>query len=149
MGSSVWHGGFSTFVAIIVLWPSQTYVFVVFFRTWLCIIFFGLANGFMLLPVILSYVGPTYSVDDPLANDDAPETDDERVENKVIDSSIFETPVATPAETPLSSPRALDGTVDNNATNLTLLDPDTIFNVKEENVCDSDRKANYESNEKS
>lgn len=77
MGSSVWHGGFSTLIAIIVLAPSKSYIFVVFFRLWLGIICFGLANGFCLLPVILSFFGPTYSVDDPAADDDAPETDAE------------------------------------------------------------------------
>ena len=34
MGSSVFHGGFSTFIAIFVLSPGKTYIFVVFFRLW-------------------------------------------------------------------------------------------------------------------
>jgi|Transcript_11735 predicted RND superfamily exporter protein len=58
MGSSVFHGGFSTFLAIIALAGSRSYIFVVFFRLWFGIIVFGMANGFLLLPVILSYVGP-------------------------------------------------------------------------------------------
>jgi len=91
MGSSVWHGGFSTFVAIVTLAPSSSYIFVVFFRLWLGIIFFGLANGFMLLPVILSFFGPLYSVDDPQASDDAPETDAEDLD-KEPELSIIETP---------------------------------------------------------
>lgn len=33
-------------------------MFVVFFRLWFGIIVFGMSNGFLLLPVILSYVGP-------------------------------------------------------------------------------------------
>ena len=57
MGSSVFHGGFSTFLAIVVMGPSQTYVFVVFFRLWFGIIFFGMANGFIFLPVILTFIG--------------------------------------------------------------------------------------------
>lgn len=57
MGSSVFHGGFSTFLAIVTLAPSKTYIFVVFFRLWFGIILFGMANGFMLLPVILSFIG--------------------------------------------------------------------------------------------
>ena len=64
MGSSVFHGGFSTFVAISVLGPSKTYIFKVFYRLWFGIIFFGMANGFILLPVILSYVGPTKTMID-------------------------------------------------------------------------------------
>jgi Niemann-Pick C1 protein len=59
MGSSVFHGGFSTFLAIVVLSPSKTYIFMVFFRCWFGIILFGMSNGFLLLPVLLSYVGPT------------------------------------------------------------------------------------------
>ena len=57
MGSSVFHGGFSTFLALSVLAPANTYIFVVFYRMWFGIILFGVANGFLLLPVILSFVG--------------------------------------------------------------------------------------------
>jgi len=59
MGSSVFHGGFSTFLAISVLAPAKTYIFVVFYRLWFGIILFGMSNGFLFLPVILSLVGPT------------------------------------------------------------------------------------------
>ena len=59
MGSSVFHGAFSTFLAIITLSPSKTYIFLVFFRLWFGIIIFGMANGFMLLPVILTFIGQT------------------------------------------------------------------------------------------
>ena len=65
MGSSVFHGGFSTFVSLSVLAPSKTYIFVVFYRLWTGILFFGMANGFFLLPVILSFFGPTKSVINP------------------------------------------------------------------------------------
>ena len=57
MGSSVFHGGFSTFVALSVLAPANTYLFMVFYRMWFGIILFGMANGFLLLPVILSFAG--------------------------------------------------------------------------------------------
>ena len=59
MGSSVFHGGFSTFLAILVLGAGRTYVFIVFFRIWIGIITFGMANGFLLLPVMLTLRGPT------------------------------------------------------------------------------------------
>ena len=65
MGSSVFHGGFSTFVALSVLSPATTYIAVVFYRTWTGIIIFGMANGFFLVPVILSLIGPTETVIDP------------------------------------------------------------------------------------
>ena len=65
MGSSVFHGGFSTFVAISVLAPAKTYIFVIFYRMWFGMILFGMANGFLLLPVILSFIGPTQIFIDP------------------------------------------------------------------------------------
>ena len=65
MGSSVFHGGFSTFIALSVLSPSKTYIFVMFYRIWFGIILFGMANGFFLLPVLLSYIGPTETAIDP------------------------------------------------------------------------------------
>ena len=58
MGSSVIHGGFSTFIAVCVLGASKSYVFIVFFKMWFGIIVFGMANGFILLPIILSLIGP-------------------------------------------------------------------------------------------
>ena len=65
MGSSVFHGGFSTFLAILVLTQGKTYVFIVFFRIWVGICIFGMANGFLLLPVLLSFVGPIETAEDP------------------------------------------------------------------------------------
>lgn len=58
MGSSVFHGAASTFLAIIVLAPSKSYVFGAFFKMWFGIIVFGVVNGFVLLPVLLSLCGP-------------------------------------------------------------------------------------------
>lgn len=62
MGSSVFHGAFSTFLAIVVLSPSNSYIFVSFFKMWFGIIVFGLANGFVLLPVMLTLWGPLNKV---------------------------------------------------------------------------------------
>ena len=64
MGSSVFHGGFSTFLAIITMAAAKSYIFKAFFKLWFGIIVFGMANGFMLLPVILSLVGPLQSLDE-------------------------------------------------------------------------------------
>ena len=73
MGSSVFHGGFSTFLALSVLAPANTYIFLVFYRMWFGIILFGLANGFLLLPVILSFVGTTETAMDHIDQDDQTE----------------------------------------------------------------------------
>ena len=76
MGSSVFHGGFSTFVSLSVLAPSKTYVMKVFYRMWFGIILFGMANGFLLLPVLLSYFGPTKtSVDHSIFEQESDEKD--------------------------------------------------------------------------
>ena len=64
MGSSVFHGGFSTFLAISVLSPAKTYIFLVFYRMWFGIILFGMTNGFLFLPVLLSLCGPTVDLED-------------------------------------------------------------------------------------
>lgn len=57
MGSSVFHGAASTFIAIIILAFAKSYIFEVFFKMWFGIIVFGISNGFILLPVILSFLG--------------------------------------------------------------------------------------------
>ena len=58
IGPGIFHGGFSTFLAIITVSPSNFYMFIVFFKAWFGIVLFGMANGFMLLPVLLSICGP-------------------------------------------------------------------------------------------
>ena len=79
MGSSVFHGGASTFLAISVLGFSQTYTFQVFFKTWFGIVIFGMANGFLLLPVILSLIGPL----GPNANATKEGNDSKRTSNEL------------------------------------------------------------------
>jgi len=76
MGSSVFHGGFSTFIAISVLGFSKSYVFEVFFKLWVGIIIFGMSNGFFLLPVIFSYIGPVGESE----KDDDDEVDEKKEE---------------------------------------------------------------------
>ena len=74
MGSSVFHGGFSTLLAISALAPSSSYVFVVFFKLWVGIIVFGMSNGFFLLPVVFSFIGPV-EPDEPAPAKKVKETD--------------------------------------------------------------------------
>jgi len=62
MGPSVFHGAFSTLLAIVVLSGSKSYMFTVFFKMWFGIIIFGVCNGFILLPVLLSLFGPLNKV---------------------------------------------------------------------------------------
>merc|ERR1711968_332201 len=58
MGTSVLHGGISTFVAVVVLATSKSYIFVVFFQMFFGICVFGLAHGMIFLPVVLAIVNP-------------------------------------------------------------------------------------------
>ena len=67
MGSSVFHGGFSTFIAVALMGFAKLYTFKVFFKTWLVILFFGILNGIILLPILLSMVGPV-EVQEPVEN---------------------------------------------------------------------------------
>jgi predicted RND superfamily exporter protein len=57
LGSSVLHGGISTFLAIFILAFSRGYIFLLFFKSFFGIVVFGLAHGLILLPVILSWIG--------------------------------------------------------------------------------------------
>ncbi|XP_076441160.1 patched domain-containing protein 3-like isoform X2 [Babylonia areolata] len=58
MGPAVFNGGFSTFLAFVLLAKSASYGFVVFFRVFSTVVLFGLFHGLALLPVLLSVVGP-------------------------------------------------------------------------------------------
>ena len=58
IGSSVFHGAFSTFLAMVAISGSSSYIFEAFFKQWLGIVVFGILHGFVLLPCILSVVGP-------------------------------------------------------------------------------------------
>ena len=84
MGSSVFHGGFSTFIALSVLAPADTYIFIVFYRMWFGILLFGIANGFLLLPVILSYIGTTETFTDHSHHEEESEYNSEK-SKKYID----------------------------------------------------------------
>ena len=58
MGVAVLNGAFSTFLAVLLLGGSQSYVFITFFRQLFLCIVFGLAHGLLLLPVLMSIVNP-------------------------------------------------------------------------------------------
>eukprot|EP00051_Salpingoeca_urceolata_P035122 m.28290 g.28290 ORF g.28290 m.28290 type:complete len:877 (+) comp8799_c0_seq1:695-3325(+) len=58
IGSSVTNGSISTFLAVLPLAASQSYIFSVFFRCLITIIGFSFFHGVLVLPVVLSLVGP-------------------------------------------------------------------------------------------
>lgn len=58
MGPPVFNGGLSTLLAFVLLASSQVHIFVVFFRVFFLVVMFGLYNGLVLMPVVLSLIGP-------------------------------------------------------------------------------------------
>ena len=58
MGPAVFNGGFSTFLAVVLLASSTCKVVIVFVRVFSLVVVFGLYNGLVLLPVMLSLIGP-------------------------------------------------------------------------------------------
>jgi len=58
IGPAVFNGGFSTFLAFILLAGSKSHVFTSFFKIFFLVVTFGLFHGLIFLPVILSLVGP-------------------------------------------------------------------------------------------
>ncbi len=58
MGPAVFNGGFSTFLAFALLMTSSSHVFLTFFKIFFLVVLFGLFNGIIFLPVVLSLIGP-------------------------------------------------------------------------------------------
>lgn len=65
IGAAVLYGGGSTFLALSVLSIAKTYSYRAFFMVNTLIIIFGLFHGVVLLPVILSIVGPKPTLRSP------------------------------------------------------------------------------------
>nr|XP_039259714.1 patched domain-containing protein 3-like [Styela clava] len=58
IGLAVFNGGFSTFLALVMLAGSDTYSYKVFFTVFACVIGYGLWNGLVFLPCVLALMGP-------------------------------------------------------------------------------------------
>lgn len=58
VGTSVFNGGFSTILAVLIMSSSDTYIFVTFFKCYFLCCVFGLMHGMLFLPAMLSIVGP-------------------------------------------------------------------------------------------
>ena len=68
VGPAVLHGGLSTLLAFILLSSSESYVCLSFFKIFFLICVFGLYNGLIALPVLLSIAGPVPQVNNLLFN---------------------------------------------------------------------------------
>jgi len=64
MGADVAHGAMSTFLAVVVMSASKSYIFILFFRQFFAICLFGFSHGMIFLPVVLSLIGPGSSSDE-------------------------------------------------------------------------------------
>ena len=62
MGVSILVGGITTFLAAVPLAFSSAYIFKTVFYCFFAIVSLGVTHGLVLLPVLLSYFGPTDSV---------------------------------------------------------------------------------------
>ncbi|KAJ8669003.1 hypothetical protein QAD02_000262 [Eretmocerus hayati] len=89
IGSAVLFGAGSTLLALSLLAFSRAYVFRAFFRIFLLVIAFGLWHGLLLLPVVLSSIGPR-----ALANG-RPRESLVRLEDEIVQRGIRE-PAAMP-----------------------------------------------------
>ncbi|CAG9463465.1 unnamed protein product [Pedinophyceae sp. YPF-701] len=58
MGTAVLSGGMSTWLAVLLIGASESYVFEVFFRSLFLCTTLGISHGLILLPVVLSLVAP-------------------------------------------------------------------------------------------
>ena len=58
LGLPIVQGGLSTILGIMALILAPSYIFITFFKTVFLVIFFGAVHGILLLPVLLSLLGP-------------------------------------------------------------------------------------------
>jgi len=65
IGPAVFNGGFTTFLALVLLGASSSHVFQSFFKVFVLTVLFGLFHGLLLFPVLLSLLGPIQSPSPP------------------------------------------------------------------------------------
>lgn len=58
IGSAVFNGGLSTFLAFVLLAGSDSYLFLTFFKLFTGVVVFGMFHGLVFLPIALSWFGP-------------------------------------------------------------------------------------------
>eukprot|EP00117_Sycon_ciliatum_P040252 scpid25305/ scgid4057/ Niemann-Pick C1 protein len=108
VGVAVFSGGFSTFLAFVLLALSDSYIFTAFFKINLAVVIFGLWHGLVFLPVTLSLIGPSAShavsalpedkKDIEMEEVKGPERVPESVDGKA-ETSAWEKPTANGTET--------------------------------------------------
>merc|ERR1719424_947553 len=105
MGTAVVHGAFSTFLAVLILSLSKSYIFRIFFKQFFGICLFGAAHGCCLLPVLLSLIGPAY-VDAGIAHNGGSSSSTAKAKKPSTENemtSVVDVPVLAPTP-PTSDP---------------------------------------------
>ena len=64
IGPAVFNWGLTTFLALVFCGVSTSHTFVTFFKVFVLTVVFGVYHGLVLLPVLLSLLGPNYHSDD-------------------------------------------------------------------------------------
>lgn len=70
MGVSIMIGGVTTFLGVVPLCLSVTKVFMTVFLAFFAMVCLGISHGLVLLPVLLSYIGPTTGLPHTRYHDD-------------------------------------------------------------------------------
>jgi len=68
IGPAVFNGGFTTFLAVVLLGASQSQVFITFFKVFFLTVTFGQFHGLVLLPVLLTIFGPLHTDPSSISN---------------------------------------------------------------------------------
>lgn len=63
IGGEVFSGGLTTFLGVVIMGAASHYIFRTFFKMWMCIIVMGLWHGLVILPIVLSFIGPAANLD--------------------------------------------------------------------------------------
>jgi len=83
IGTSVFNGAFSTFLAVLPLSMSKSYVFIVLFKMWFMIILFGIYFGIVVLPVLLRLAAPC--IGEQAASQDSPNNGKQNASTHAVD----------------------------------------------------------------
>ena len=86
VGTAVLNGAITTFLAVAILLMSESYVFWVLSRMFMLTVVFGITNGLVLLPVLLSLFGPKAFAHHSTSDEESSENDVVKPESKSLEN---------------------------------------------------------------